>query len=341
MWFLLSLLILSSCSSSDSIPITVFSGNEMTIDYRIQVGQPLDGADQEKISHIITDTFDEINQVYNKWNPHSELSRLNRLKALDKVEISPQLETLLTLTDRIVKLTEGKFDPTIEPLQEIWKKSLTVGTIPSLEEVEAIAPAIGWNKIHFGHGYFYKDHDLTSLDLGGIAKGYGVDLLTARLNEAGYKNIYVEWGGEIRAAGKHPGNRPWTIFISNLGDADPSHAIDIVALNDQAIATSGDYLQYWTLRDKEVTYFHILDPTTLQPLTITKDSIASVSVVAPTCAVADGLATALMMFPTVEEAEGWCETNVPDMSFWIEDRAIVPKVPNRRDLRDDSDRDKT
>lgn len=293
----------------------------MTIDYRISIGSPLSSKEIHSIQELIDQTFAEVNAIYNKWNPESELSRLNKAKAGERILISSEMAKLLTLTDQIVTLTEGRFDPTIEPLQHLWKSYLTVRQIPSDEEIRKISSAIGWNKIHFHHGVFYKDHDGTSLDLGGIAKGFCVDLIVERLNSVGYPNVFVEWGGEIRASGQHPDQRPWKIFISGLGSKDPDHAIDTLALNNQAIATSGDYLQNWQVGNE--LYFHILDPKTLHPLKIEENSVASASVLANSCALADGLATAMMMFPNVNEANVWAnklKENQPELFFWIVSR---------------------
>ena len=138
-----------------------------------------------------------------------------------------------------------QFDPTIEPIQQLWKNRLNEAREPGPDEIAALLPATGWNKIHIEKGLFWKDHDGCSLDLGGIAKGYCVDLLVEQLNAAGYPDVFVEWGGEIRASGRHPDKRPWNIFISRLGNSNPSLAIATIALRDQAIATSGDYMQFW------------------------------------------------------------------------------------------------
>lgn len=133
----------------------------------------------------------------------------------------------------------------------------------------------------------------------------------------------MEWGGEIRASGQHPDKRPWKIFISRLGDPDPSHAIATVELHDQAIATSGDYMQFWKVTlpgGGERLYFHIINPTTYRPLIATTTSIASVSVLASTCTFADGIAKVGMMFPTVKEAEKWADeihSQYPDTQFWF------------------------
>lgn len=333
-YLFLSLALLAGCQSKDEQKVvsqpdqtTVFTGSKMTIDYKIIVGQQLDAQQIKHISNHIDAVFQEVDLVYNKWNPKSELSTLNAAKADVEIAISHKLEKLLLETDLIVSLSEGRFDPTIEPLQQLWKTKLEAGIVPNAAELAEIAPAIGWDKIQFGNGKFIKAHDKTQIDLGGIAKGYCVDLLIERLNQQGYPHVYVEWGGEIRTSGKHPQERPWTIFISRLGDTDPSRAITTFALEDRAIATSGDYLQNWSVRESSpegksatTTYFHIFDPKTLQPLTSSYTSIASASVAASTCAFADGLATTAMMFASLAEAEAWAERigeQYPEITFWL------------------------
>lgn len=293
-------------------------GTAMTIDYKIIVGALLSDSERLDVEKRIQAVFQEVDSIYNKWNPDSEISRLNRLKAFEKVSLSPQLQQLLQKCDQIVRLTEGKFDPTIEPLQKLWKSSLSAGREPAENEIQAILPALGWHRVHIESGCFSKDHDLTSLDLGGIAKGFCVDLLIERLKEAGFPNLFVEWGGEVRAAGVHPQNRPWKIFISRLGDNNPDRAIALLDLRDQAIATSGDYMQFWQIGDKR--YGHIINPSTHRPLPCTKTSIASSSVLASDCTFADGIAKVGMMFATVEEAKAWAErirSLYPETRFWF------------------------
>lgn len=305
---------------------TVFSGVAMTMRYRIIIGDDIYGPEIAKVQWIIQKAFQETDAIFNKWNPASEVSRLNQQKDEFPIPISPQLERLFQETTQIVSLSQGRFDPTIEPLQRLWKQKLQKEEIPSDKELDDIASAIGWGKIHVSNGMFKKDHELVKMDFGGIAKGLCIDMLVEHLNEEGFHHVFVEWGGEIRATGLHPEGRPWTIYISRLGDNDPSHAIATIFLDSQAVATSGDYLQNWTVLGN--TYFHIFDPRTLRPLQATHASIASVSVVAPTCALADGLATAAMMFSSINEAKTWAEQikeQSPEISFWFVSRKAEKK----------------
>lgn len=309
--------------SSLTSPIATFDGTVMTMDYHILV----EGAqnDRQRVQEIINNTFHEIDLIYNKWNNESEITKINQLKAYEVIEISPELEDFFELTEVIVKLSEGRFDPTIEPLQQLWKNHLEMGTVPNSAEIAEVKPAVGWKNLHYGHRKFFKDHDRTSLDLGGIAKGYCVDLLVERIVAAGHSNVFVEWGGEIRAQGRYSAERPWKVFVSRLNDVDPQNAIVQTDLYDQSIATSGDYVQNWSVRqkDSETIYFHIIDPQTARPLESTLSSVASATVIAPTCVLADALATVAMMHSSLEEASHWAEQiskKDPNIKFWLVSR---------------------
>lgn len=316
---LLALLLLASCSPKEEKPkVTPFSGVAMTIPYRILIGDPIAEGREQGIQEMIDLTFHEVDKTFNKYNPDSELTKLNRLEAYTSEPVSVELGEILDLTADMVAISQGRFDPTVEPVQELWKEHLMVGCKPSEEAIRDIASSVGWNRIHHIEDQFWKEDSRTQLDLGGIAKGLCVDMLTERLVESGYPNVFVEWGGEIRVHGRHPDDRPWTVYISRLEDTDPDHAIETLTLDNQAIATSGDYLQRWTVGG--TTYTHILDPERCRPLVVGKGSIASATVIAPTCSMADALATAAMLFPTAEEAREWAEevkSSHPEVSFWI------------------------
>lgn len=326
-------LVLFACQSENAVTKTekssskpaIFSGNVMTIDYKVMVGEKINPEQEHQIEGIINQTFTDVDRIYNKWNPSSEVSRLNRMRGHVKANISPELEHLLDLTNRVVNASRGKFDPTIEPVQQLWKQRLADNQRPSQQEILRLKSAVGWDKVHFDKGIFYKDHDLTSLDLGGIAKGLAVDLLVEKLEKAGFINVYVEWGGEIKTSGHHPEGRPWNVAISRFGEKDPSQAIAQIALNGLAVATSGDYEQYWTINDDtgSETYFHVINPQTCEPLKILPQRVASVTVCAKSCAFADGLATVGLMFDSIEEASRWADEvkkEYPETVFWLSTR---------------------
>jgi FAD:protein FMN transferase len=314
----ISLLFLTGCQSETPKEAAHFFGIAMTMNYHVVVGCPLSQKEKDSIQKTLDSTFSQVDRTFNRYHPESELSYLNNLGKNEPAVLSAEMDEIFKIAQKTVEMTQGKFDPTIHGLQLIWKKHLENGKLPSKEEIDSVSDAIGWEKIHIKGRIFKKDHDKLQIDLGGIAKGHCIDLLISRLQEMGYQNLFVEWGGEIRASGEHPDNRPWTIMISRLGDLDPERAVDILPLVDEAVATSGDYLQYWEVGEKK--YCHIINPQTLKPLQSTPGSIASVTVKAPTCALADALATAGMLFDSVNEAKAWAESlrsDDPSLSFWF------------------------
>lgn len=329
---LVALFVLGGCRTPLSPLTTTFKQTVMTIEYRITIGQPLSENQKRFIQGLIGNTFEEINSIYNKWNPHSELSKLNQAPAHQPIPVSPLLFAFLQRTGELVKMTEGRFDPTIEPLQQLWKKHLANKQVPSQEELDALTPCLGWDKIELKEGFFTKQDARTQLDLGGIAKGLCVDLLVERLQKAGFPHVFVEWGGEIRAAGSHPEGRPWTIYISRLEDTNPSHAVAHLSLVNQAIATSGDYLQFWEVEQEgeEIKiYSHVLDIRTRTPLLVTPSSIASASILADNCVLADGLATASLLFHSQSECLKWIESlqkEIPGLSCWIITRSSPSSI---------------
>lgn len=317
-WLLLVLFLASSCAAPPEDPsLLIFQDTVMTVPYKIQVACACKQKDRSAIEHMIASTFKEIDTIYNKWNASSELSAVNRHASTAPLLLSRELYRFLELADTYVKLTEGRFDPTIEPVQQIWKAAFKAQKMPLEKEIALAAPHVGWDKLTLKNGYLQKESGGVQLDLGGIAKGLAVDMLVKRLNASGYADVYVEWGGEIRTSGRHPDNRPWRVYISRLGDCDPSQAVEHLDLEDSAIATSGDYLQQWEIGGQ--TYFHIINPRTLHPLLATHTSIASVTVMARTCLEADVLATAAMLFPSVESARTWAEQH-PTARFWVMSR---------------------
>ena len=123
-------------------------------------------------------------------------------------------------------------------------------------------------------------------DLSAIAKGYGVDLLAQVLDSLGFINYFIEIGGETRAKGVNFEKVSWRIGIAS--PKAQSELQTIVYLNDMAMATSGDYHNYF---EKDgMRYSHTINPETGRPIT---HKLASVTVLSKTCMVADGLATAL------------------------------------------------
>lgn len=292
-----------------------FRGIAMEMPYHIQIGGSLSKQNRAEIQSIIESSFTFIHSCFDHWNPKSELSLINQLPILEKKKLSPKLLELFEITDHIIEISEGRFNPALGFVISLWKKSLPKSEMVDAAILDSLRDRLQWNHISVQDGVFRKSANLT-LDFDGIAKGFGIDLLLERLRYGGYANVYVDWAGDIAISGNHPSGRHWQIAIR-----DPiSHFPDseIIPLQSSAIATSGDYEQCWEVDGKQ--YCHIIHPYTLHPVEIQEGSIASVTVMAPSCAYADGLATSAMTFSNIENLLTWAKNvqiAMPGVSFWI------------------------
>lgn len=222
------------------------------------------------------------------WRPDSDLMRLNAAPADAWLPVPPDLARVLKLGLAIGRASDGAFDIGQGDAVRAW------GFGPAAADPMAIRAAIeaphrpAYEVLELDGDRARKTAPLT-LDLNGIAKGYGVDRLTEVLSDHGINDALLGIDGEMRAKGQRPEGSPWTIAVE-APDRDRRAPHSILTLQDAAVATSGDYRHWVTVQGR--TLSHTMDPRRGAPLL---SSPASVTVVAPTCVEADAWATALMV----------------------------------------------
>ncbi len=293
---------LASCNNEPST-VTSFDGIQMTIPYRIQIGEKLTKQDSKKIEMQFSAIFDLVNKKFNKWNPDSEVSTLNLAKAYEEIKISKELYDLMEKSDLAYKVSHGLFDPTSETIIAYVKPFFEKGIYPNETYLNQLESLVSWKNISWKEGVFTKPNTAIQLDFGGIAKGYCVDLISIKLKELGYESSYVEWGGEIRTEGKHPSGRYWNAAIK-----DPKKDI-VIDLKSRSIATSGDENQYYLVHigNQHVPeiFSHIYNPIKKKFKKVEKGKISTSSVSSKECWFSDALATAACLYSSKEEAQKW------------------------------------
>jgi len=223
----------------------------------------------------------------------SEISRLNRLSEAGPFPISPETLEVLQHALEISSTSGGAFDITVGPLVDAWGfgPSGRVAHAPSEAEIEHLLEATGWEglQVDRSSSTVTKARPELRIDLSAIAKGFAVDQVADALDGEGVHRYMVEIGGEIRTRGRNAQEQAWRIGIERPVPGDK--VIDlIVPLSDLAIATSGDYRNYYEVDGKRIS--HTIDPRTGRPIT---HNVASVSVVSPVCVRADAYATGLLV----------------------------------------------
>lgn len=233
----------------------------------------------------------EINQLMSTYIPDSELSLLNKAPANQAFPISAETRDVILEALRISKLSDGALDITVGPLVNLWGfgPDNKPDNIPSSEQIQSVKAVIGADKFVLEANRVIKEDAGVYIDLSTIAKGYGVDELATILEDYGINNYLVEIGGEMRVSGTKQNNKDWLVAIEK--PISTERAVQrIIAIGDNAIASSGDYRIYF--EENGVRYSHLIDPTTFYPI---QHNLVSVSVVASSTMEADGLATALIV----------------------------------------------
>lgn len=285
------------------------SGTTMGTLYRIKILTPeVSQQELSQISKAVIDALDRINHQMNHYDPESEISRFNALGAGERFPIRQEFQEVLQLSFDLHESTEGAFDVTLGTLVDLWgfgplgRQRISP---PTSLEVQAALRTVGQDQLALDRqGRISKSHPELKLNLSAIAKGYAVDQIAKTLKGIGYENFMVEIGGEVFASGTTFGEASWTIGIRQ---PDPKATSENtyykkVLLNDQALATSGYYENYFEFNGRR--YMHILDPHTGEPVSF---SIASVSIIAPTAAMADASATAVTVLGA-DDGLTWVES---------------------------------
>lgn len=224
------------------------------------------------------------------FNPQSTISRINRGETDEADEM---LSEVLGLSFTINNATAGAFDPTVAPLVNAWGFGFKNGQMPDSAQVDTLRALVGLSTIHLKNGRLTKDNPQSILDFSAIAKGYGVDRAAQVLRNLGIQHFMVEIGGEVVTEGVNEKGEPWRIGINKPDDDSTStntELQDIIALSGKAIATSGNYRNYYISGGRKIA--HTINPRTGYPA---QQDILSSTVMAPSCAEADAFATAFMV----------------------------------------------
>lgn len=230
-----------------------------------------------------------VDRIMTRFTDTSEIGRANLSAANRPVPIGEETGLVLEEALAWAEASDGAFDPCLGRAVALWD----VGerrVPPAPHELERFAAQRLYRGLEIGRRggglvVLYHDPDI-SLDLGGIAKGYGVDRAVEALRACGVSDGLVNVGGDLYALGTSDDGDAWTVGIRD--PLAPSRLLASIEASDQAVATSGDYLQYFQYGGRR--YHHLLDPRTGEP---SAGASHSVTVMADDCLTADAAGTAV------------------------------------------------
>lgn len=241
---------------------------------------------------VFTKVFDKLRDIENKMTINSEVSEVISINAnagKDSIKVSDDTFYVIEKGKYFSELSMGRFEISIGPLVKLWNIGSEDAKVPTQEEIENKKKLVNFSNVILNESektVMLKEEGMT-LDLGGIAKGYGADEVVKILGEHGVEHAIVNLGGNVFSYGNKPDGTPWKVGVQNPKSPRGDY-IGIAEVVNKTVVTSGIYERYFEEDGKK--YHHILDPDTGYPV---ENDLAGVSIIADSSIDADSLSTAV------------------------------------------------
>jgi FAD:protein FMN transferase len=226
----------------------------------------------------------EIELQLTRFQPSSPVYRLNQAGQLEAP--TSKLLDVLDNARYFSERTNGVFDITVKPALDLLQRYLGGALLPSDTEFETAKKLIDFELISVSKADVRFEKPGMGITLDCLGKGYVLDMAAARLRKHGISSALVQGGGTLVAIGTRLDGSPWKIGVRD--PQNPNGLIATISLNDRAVATSGDYQDFFS---PDGSIYHIVDPATARSPLYSH----SATVTAPTAHEADPLGVALMV----------------------------------------------
>ena len=268
------------------------------------------------VQNKIDSLLEKINKHLSTYLEKSEINRFNEYDDIEPFSASDDFIEIVNKSIYMHDISNGAFDITVQSLYNEWGFDSydLKETIPDSSAILDILEYTGTEKIEIIEKMIVKKDPTVQLDVSAIAKGWAVDKISILLENIGLTNYLIDIGGEVKVSGNNKAGNPWKIGIRSPEE----ELLDIhsnINITNLAIATSGTYLNYFTIDD--MNFSHLIDPVSGFPI---QHELISATIVAKDCATADAVATAVMV-KGMEEGMRWIES----LSF-VEGMLIVKTI---------------
>lgn len=225
--------------------------------------------------------------IFSKTLKGSEVYKLNhRSSDQQTVTVSDDVKALISEAQIYSERSNGGFDVTIEPLSSLWNFTAESPVIPSENDIKEAVLKVNYKNLKLeGNDLTFLSPD-TTIDFGGVAKGYIADRLKDYLLEQGVKSAIINLGGNVLCVGEKPDGTPFKIGLQKPF-ADRSETIETLNIKDMSVVSSGVYERHF-IKDG-VNYHHLLNPRDGYPF---QNGLVSVTILSDISADGDGMTTA-------------------------------------------------
>ena len=272
-------------------PYMEMSGETMNTFYNIRIRT---NRENNLLHNAIKEKLKQINQEMSVFELSSEINHINNDTTGAWLELSPEMAEIMHQTYNIYHKSNGAFDPTIAPLIDLWGfgPSYRNQRIPEQAAIKETLKTTGFSNLQFSKNFHLlkKKHPEIKMNLSALAKGYAVEKIYELIKNIGYQHFVIEIGGEVKASGNRKiGDKGWNIAVVEPLSQNYDNNY-VVKLKNMAVATSGDYRNFFYHKDKK--YAHTISPYSGYPV---EHNLASATVFHKNCTYADAYATALMV----------------------------------------------
>ena len=286
------MLILAFSACSPAPESRTIDGHIFGTFYQVTIGAQHADADIDSLHAGVEEVLQEVDRQMSTYRADSVLNRLNQAELNQAVAVDSELFFVLQRSEAIASQSGGAFDHTVGGLVSLWGfgPEGTVTTRPDQDELQRRLEQVGYHFVILdAQAQTAMRTSDVFVDLSGIAKGYGVDVVSAYLSEQGIDNHLVNIGGDLYAKGTRTSEDLWRVGIEAPND-QRQVIQQILPVTNTAMVSSGDYRNYFEYEG--VRYSHTIDPTTGTPIA---HHLASTTVLADNATDADGYASAIMV----------------------------------------------
>ena len=306
---------ITGATMGTTFTVTVVSSDEAAATGTLAAAFNGGAQDEGDLRAAVQRRLDGIEGRMSHYRSDSEISRFNGTRTTEPLAMSRETLRVVAEALAVSRISDGAFDATVGPLVDAWGfgSGGRAAAAPAEAMLSVLRARVGSDllEVDLAASTLLKRREDVAIDLSAIAKGYAVDAVATLLAELGFSDYLVEIGGELRGAGTNEEGAAWRVAIERPIPG-ASGAPRILPLADAAIATSGDYRNFYDLDGARVS--HTIDPRTGRPVT---HRLRSVSVIAERCMHADARSTALnVLGPEAGYAlaveQGWAALFVTD-----------------------------
>ena len=331
------LALLTACDepSESGDDTAVLQGSTFGTFYQITLPGDWSEEEQATLQEGAEQVLDEVDASMSTYRDDSEVNRLSRTPPGEWVDVSEPIFTVLAISQEVAEATDGAMDVTVGALVRRWGfgPDQRPERIPSDDELREELAAAGHTGLELDTERLAARRQAGfELDVAATAKGYGIDAVARFLEDQGVERYLVNIGGDMRAGGRYSDERAWRVGIQQP-DGQAHDTTQALSLENMAIATSGDYRNYF--EEDGQRYSHLIDPRTGRPI---EHQLASATVLHPVAARADAFATGLMVLGAedamavaeaeglkvlliVRDGDGFMTRKSPALSAYLEDTA--------------------